>query len=442
MLAQEIIRRKRDGHRLEREHIDAFVRGLVDHSWSDAQAAAMAMAVFLEGLSHEETMVLTEAMTRSGTILDWKSSFPGPILDKHSSGGVGDKVSLVLAPLVAACGGIVPMVSGRGLGHTGGTLDKLESIPGYQVTVPRNKLEAALRTAGCAIVGASAEVAPADRRLYAIRDVTATVESIPLICASILSKKLAAGLEAMVLDIKVGNGAFATDLPFARAMAAALNEVAAASGLKTTAWITDMNQVLGRTCGNALEVLEAVRFMQGVDRDARLGVVTRMLAAELLVLGGIEPNVEAAEVRIDVAIDKGHALEHFARMVAALGGAADFVEHAANRLPSAPVKRPLLATQAGWIHQMSTREIGIACIELGGGRHMAEDKIDPRVGFTQVAAPGDRVEAGTVLAMVHAASESDAERVCALLADAFTIKGAPPVPTPVLVARVGSRNSS
>jgi thymidine phosphorylase len=439
MLAQEIIRRKRDGHRLERAHIDAFVKGLVDHSWSDAQAAAMAMAVFLEGLSHEETMTLTEAMTRSGEVLNWKAEFPGPILDKHSSGGVGDKVSLVLAPLVAACGGIVPMVSGRGLGHTGGTLDKLESIPGYQVTVPRSKLQAALRKAGCAIVGASAEVAPADRRLYAIRDVTATVESIPLICASILSKKLAAGLDAMVLDIKVGNGAFATDLPFARAMAAALNEVAAASGLKTTAWITDMNQVLGRTCGNALEVLEAVRFMQGVDRDARFGLVTRMLSAELLVLGEIEPNLDAAEARVDLAIQKGHALEHFARMVSALGGAADFVEHAANRLPSAPVKRPLLAARGGWIQKVPTREIGIACIELGGGRHMAEDKIDPRVGFTQVVAPGDRVEAGTILAMVHAASESDVENVRGLLDGAFIIADAPPEPTPVLVARIGGR---
>ena len=436
MLAQEIIRRKRDGHPLEREHIDAFVRGLVDHSWSDAQAAAMAMAVLLKGLSHEETMTLTDAMTRSGEVLNWKTEFPGPILDKHSTGGVGDKVSLVLAPLVAACGGIVPMVSGRGLGHTGGTLDKLESIPGYQVTVSRTKLETALRKAGCAIVGASAEVAPADRRLYAIRDVTSTVESIPLICASILSKKLAAGLEAMVLDIKVGNGAFANDLPFARALATELREVASSSGLKTTAWITDMNQVLGRTCGNALEVLECVRFMQGVDRDGRLGLVIRILAAELLVLGGLEPDLDAAEMRVDLAIRKGHALEHFARMVSALGGAADFVEHAANRLPAAPVKRPILSAKRGWIHSVPTRDIGLALIELGGGRHMAEDKIDPRVGFTHIVAPGDRVEDGTILAMVHAASESDVETVRARLQDAFIIADEPPEPTPVLVERV------
>ena len=439
MLAQEIIRRKRDGNPLERVHSDAFVRGLVDHSWSDAQAAAMAMAFFLEGMSHEETMGLTDAMTRSGTVLDWASSFPGPILDKHSTGGVGDKVSLVLAPVVAACGGIVPMISGRGLGHTGGTLDKLDSIPGYQTIVPRDRLEAVLRKAGCAIVGASGEIAPADRRLYAIRDVTATVESIPLICASILSKKLAAGLDAMVLDIKVGNGAFATDLPFARAMASALNEVAASSGLKTVAWITDMNQVLGSSCGNAVEVLESVRFMKGEEQDPRLALVIRTLAAELLVLGRLEPNVDAAGARVDKVLASGAALEHFARMVAALGGESDFVERAAERLPAAPVQRPLTASKSGWIHRVATRDLGLACIELGGGRHKSEDSVDPRVGFTRVVAPGDRVEAGGVLAMVHAASEADADTVAKLLENAFSIADEAPQPSPILVARVGGR---
>ena len=440
MLAQEIIRRKRDGHSLERVHIDAFVRGLVDHSWSDAQAAAMAMALFLEGMSHEETIGLTEAMTRSGAVLDWRNAFSGPILDKHSTGGVGDKVSLVLAPVVAACGGIVPMISGRGLGHTGGTLDKLDSIPGYRTTVARDELEAVLRKAGCAIVGASAEIAPADRRLYAIRDVTATVESIPLICASILSKKLAAGLDAMVLDIKVGNGAFATDLPFARAMASALVEVAASSGLKTCAWITDMNQVLGRSCGNALEVLEAVRFLQGVERDPRLLLVIRTLAAELLVMGHVDANVEAAGTRIDGVLANGRALEHFSRMVSALGGGSDFVEHAAERLPKAPVQRALTAAKGGWVHRLATRDLGLACIELGGGRHKADDKVDARVGFTSVAAPGDQIRAGDALAVVHAASESDAEAVCRLLEGAFAIADTPPEFPPILVARVGGRS--
>jgi thymidine phosphorylase len=439
VLAQEIIRRKRDGHALERAHIDAFVTGLVDHSWSDAQAAAMAMAVFLEGFSHAETMALTDAMTRSGDRLQWGDSFPGPILDKHSTGGVGDKVSLVLAPVVAACGGVVPMVSGRGLGHTGGTLDKLESIPGYRTTVARDELETVLRKAGCAIVGASAEIAPADRRLYAIRDVTATVESIPLICASILSKKLAAGLDAMVLDIKVGNGAFATDLQFARAMASALVEVAGSSGLKTTAWITDMNQVLGRSCGNAVEVLETVRFLQGTEQDPRLGVVIRTLAAELLVMGRLEPDIASAEARVAKVLANGQALEHFARMVTALGGPADFVDHVDQHLPAAPVKRPLLARRAGWVAGVATRDLGLACIELGGGRHKADDPVDPRVGFTQVAAPGDRVEAGAALALVHAANESDADRVCNLLVDAFAIADEVPKAPPILVARVGGR---
>src|SRR5438094_29503 len=244
MLAQEIIRRKRDGNSLERVHIDAFVQGLVDHSWSDAQAAAMAMAFFLEGMSHEETMALTDAMTRSGSVLDWSSGFPGPILDKHSSGGVGDKVSLVLAPIVAACGGVVPMISGRGLGHTGGTLDKLASLPGYSVAPGRARLTRVLREAGCAIIGASARIAPADRRLYAVRDVTATVESVPLITASILSKKLAAGIDALVMDVKVGNGAFCADLAAAEALARSLVDVAAGAGLPAQAVISDMNQVL------------------------------------------------------------------------------------------------------------------------------------------------------------------------------------------------------
>jgi thymidine phosphorylase len=439
MLAQEIIRRKRDGHPLERVHLDAFVRGLVDYSWSDAQAAAMAMAFFLEGMSHDETVALTEAMTRSGTMLDWSSSFPGPIIDKHSTGGVGDKVSLVLAPLVAACGGVVPMISGRGLGHTGGTLDKLESIPGYRVTLGRSELEAALRKAGCAIVGASGEIAPADRRLYAIRDVTATVESIPLICASILSKKLAAGLDALVLDVKVGNGAFAKDVAFARAIASTLSDVAAGAGLKTCAWITDMNQVLGHSCGNAVEVLEAVRFLEGKDRDPRLHAVIRQLAAEMLVLGGLEPDIEAAEQRVDVALEYGLALEHFARMVSALGGASDFVAHAAERLPAAPVRRPLKAPRSGWIEQVATRDIGLALIELGGGRHKSEDSIDPRVGFTQVRGIGERIDKDEPLAMIHAASEAEAENIERFLEHAFVIADEAPQPAPTLVARVGGR---
>jgi thymidine phosphorylase len=331
------------------------------------------------------------------------------------------------------------MVSGRGLGHTGGTLDKLESIPGYRGSVTGREIEAALRKAGCAIVGASSEIAPADRRLYALRDVTGTVESIPLICASILSKKLAAGLDAMVLDVKVGNGAFASDLAFARNLATAITEVAGGCGLRTCAWITDMNQVLGRTCGNAVEVLESVQLLRGDEPDARLATVVRTLSAELLVLGGLDANRESAEARIARAISSGAALEHFARMVHALGGTADFVEHAAERLPRAPVQRPVAAGRGGWVSGVATREIGIACIELGGGRRKSEDAIDPRVGFTQVAAPGDRVEAGGVLAMVHAANEADALAASRSLEKFFTIADAAPHVPPVLVERMASQ---
>jgi thymidine phosphorylase len=438
-MAPEIIRRKRDGQPLERAEIDAFVRGLVDGSWSDAQAGAMTMALFLKGLSPAETVALTEAMTHSGAVLDWHGSFPGPVLDKHSSGGVGDKVSLILAPVVAACGGIVPMISGRMLGHTGGTLDKLDSIPGYRTAASLADLETALRKAGCAIVGASAEIAPADRRLYAIRDLTATVASIPLICASILSKKLAEGLDALVLDVKVGNGAFARDLAFARALAEMLTEVATAAGLDTRAWITDMNQVLGHSCGNAVEVREAIRFLAGDERDPRLAAVARRLAAELLVLGGIERDISGAESRVNRVLDDGSALEHFSRMVAALGGPPDLVENADARLPHAPVQRPLTAHEGGWIHQVRTRSIALACIELGGGRHHAEDLIDHRVGFTHVAGVGRRVERGEPLAMIHAARETDVDAARAQLANAFVIRDSQAEAPPVLVAQVESK---
>ena len=288
MLPAEVIRAKREGAALSEAQIDAFVRGLVDRRWSDAQVGALAMAICLRGMTRDETVLLTRAMTHSGAVLDWsRANLAGPVLDKHSTGGVGDKVSLVLAPIVAACGAVVPMLSGRGLGHTGGTLDKLESLPGYTVTPPRSTLLRVLRDAGCAIVGASARIAPADRRLYAIRDVTSTVESLPLITASILSKKLAAGLQGLVMDVKLGNGAFCTDLDAARALAAIAGRCRASRGAATRALITDMNQVLGSTAGNALEVQEAIDFLTGAQREPRLTAVTLALAAEMLQLGGL-----------------------------------------------------------------------------------------------------------------------------------------------------------
>ncbi len=427
MLAQEIIRRKRDGGTLDRQQIDAFVSGLVDGSWSEGQAAALAMAIFLSGLSTAETIALTQAMTASGQRLDWSSAqLDGPVLDKHSTGGVGDKVSLMLAPIVAACGGFVPMISGRGLGHTGGTLDKMDSIPGYQTAPGVDQLRGALQGAGCAIIGQTAELAPADRRLYAIRDVTATVESVPLITASILSKKLAAGLQGLVLDVKVGNGAFADTPAMARQLAQSLVSVANGAGLPTRALITDMNQVLGHSCGNAVEVQEALDFLRGVRREPRLLEVTRLLAAEMLVLGNLAPDRAQALLRVDRSLADGTALGRFARMVAALGGPADFVERAADYLPMATVRRAVVAARSGWVHAVATRDIGLLVIELGGGRRQASDTIDHRVGFTDVVGLGARVEAGDQLAMVHAADEAAAEMAGERLTTLIEVVDQPP----------------
>lgn len=312
MLAQEIIRIKRDGHALNVSQIQHFVKGLVDGSWSEGQVAAMAMAIFLRGMGRDECVALTHAMMHSGRVMIWRD-MPGPVLDKHSSGGVGDKVSLMLAPMIAACGGYVPMISGRGLGHTGGTCDKLESIPGYSTTPSPQLLDQIVRTVGCAIIGQTADLAPADRRFYATRDVTATVESVPLITASILSKKLAAGLQGLVMDVKCGNGAFADSRPMANELASSIVAVANGAGLKTTALITDMNQALGREVGNALEVAEAIRYLTGhssvggrnTGREARLHAITLALGAEMLVLGGLAANTTAARAQLQAVLDSG-----------------------------------------------------------------------------------------------------------------------------------------
>jgi thymidine phosphorylase len=427
MLAQEIIRRKRDGHALSDAEISEFVSGLVSGAWSEGQTAAMAMAMLLKGMSDAETVALTRAMTHSGAVMDWRSAdLAGPVLDKHSSGGVGDKVSLMLAPIVAACGGFVPMLSGRGLGHTGGTLDKLESIPGYQIAPDPTQLRDVLRAAGCAIVGPSAALAPADRRLYAIRDVTATVESTALITASILSKKLAAGLQGLVMDVKTGNGAFAATMAEAQTLAQSLVRVANGAGLRTRAWITDMNQVLGDSCGNALEVAEAVAFLKGERQEPRLQEVTRTLSAELLQLGGLVDTVAQGLDKVDAALASGQALERFARMVHALGGPADFCDRPAAYLAHAPAHRDVLATHAGWVRAMDTRAIGLQVIALGGGRHLASDNVDARVGFSAVVALGQRIEIGQLLARVHAVDEASAEAAQGLLPALFDISEEPP----------------
>jgi thymidine phosphorylase len=427
LLAQEIIRVKRDGGALDAAQIDAFVAGLAAGGWSDAQCAAMAMAIFLQGFSTTETVALTRAMTHSGAVMDWAADgLPGPVLDKHSTGGVGDKVSLMLAPIVAACGGFVPMVSGRGLGHTGGTLDKMDSIPGYRTAPDLTRLRATLRSAGCAIIGQTAELAPADRRLYAIRDVTATVESIPLITASILSKKLAAGLQGLVLDVKVGNGAFAATPAMAQSLARSLVSVAQGAGLPARALLTDMNQVLGDTCGNALEVHEALAFLKGDRREPRLLEVTRALAAEMLVLGRLAPDVAQALQQVDRCLADGTALERFARMVTALGGPADFVERAAHYLVAAPVQQAVAATRSGWVDHMATREIGLLVIGLGGGRRIAADPVDHRVGLSAMVQQGQHVEAGAPLAIVHAADAATARAAARRLQELVAISDQPP----------------
>jgi thymidine phosphorylase len=442
MLAQEIIHAKRGGRALTPAELQAFVDGLTHGGWSDAQCAAMAMAVVWRGMDDTETVALTHAMADSGERLSWADAqLPGPVLDKHSTGGVGDKVSLVLAPIVAACGGFVPMISGRGLGHTGGTLDKLTSWPGYQLTPDAATLKRVLRDAGCAIVGASAALAPADKRLYAIRDVTATVESLPLIVASILSKKLAAGLQGLVMDVKVGNGAFCAEPARALELAHALVSVARACGLPTRALVTDMNQVLGRHAGNALEVRESIDFLTARQREPRLLALTLALAGQLLQLGGLAASVADGEQRAREALASGHAAEAFARMVAGLGGPSRVLDPGHDGLPDAPVHRPLPAPIDGHVAAVDTRAIGLVVLALGGGRRRAEDTVDPRVGLANVAAPGQQVHRGQPLLWVHAASERDADAALARLAELVVVaspqESQPIEPGPVVCSVIG-----
>ncbi|HLL19426.1 MAG TPA: thymidine phosphorylase [Rubrivivax sp.] len=420
VLPAEVIAIKRDGGKLSAAQIAHFVDGLVSGGWTDAQAAAMAMAIVLRGMDGEETVQMTQAMTQSGEVLDWREAgLEGPILDKHSTGGVGDKVSLMLAPIVAACGGVVPMISGRGLGHTGGTLDKLEALPGYNVNPSRELLLKTLREAGCAIVGASATLAPADRRLYAIRDVTATVESLPLITASILSKKLAAGLEGLVLDVKCGSGAFMPTLDQAQALAGSLVGVAHGAGLAAAALITDMNQVLGVSAGNALEVKEALDYLTGRYREPRLHAVTTALATQMLRLGRLASNDAEADAAVRRALDSGAAAERFARMVALLGGPADALRK--PHLPLAPVQMEVKADRAGVLARCDVRALGLAIVALGGGRRRPGDTVDSSVGLSALLPLGNRVSAGDVIAVVHAASPAQAAEASSAVSLALEI---------------------
>ena len=374
-------------------------------------------------------------MRDSGDTLDW-SDLPGPVTDKHSTGGVGDNVSLMLAPIVAACGAYVPMISGRGLGHTGGTLDKMDAIPGY-VSQPDNALfRKTVRTAGCAIIGQTAALAPADKRFYAIRDVTATVESVPLITASILSKKLAAGLESLVLDVKVGNGAFMQKSRDATELAKSLVEVANGAGTRTTALITGMNEPLASAAGNAVEVINAVDFLAGRKRDRRLEEVTIALAAEMLIATGIAGSNKEGVDRATKALDSGRAAEIFGRMVSILGGPADFMERPLTYLPKAPVEFAVAAEKKGFVTGIATRDIGVAVVALGGGRSAPEDAIDHAVGITGLLPVGAEAVRGEPLAIVHARSKSDAEMAAAAIREAYTIGPARPAAQKAVLRRI------
>ena len=430
MLAQEIIRKKRDGKVLEASELQFLMRGLVDGKVSNAQAAAFAMSVYFNGMEIDERVGLTVAMRDTGDVLSW--DLGGPVVDKHSTGGVGDNVSLMLAPALAACGVYVPMISGRGLGHTGGTLDKFDSIPGYQTQPDVDLLRKVTSEVGCAIIGQTGDIAPADKILYGIRDVTATVESVDLITASILSKKLAAGLDALVLDVKCGNGAFMATPDDARELAESLVNVANGAGCKTSAIMTDMNEPLASAAGNAVEVRNAVDFLTGAHIDNRLWDVTADLGAELLVLAGVVPNVGQGRERIGDAFTSGAAAEKFGAMVRGLGGPADFVENMLKYLPAAPVVREVFAKTDGFVRAIETRDIGMAVIELGGGRRVSSDTIDHSVGFSDLAGLGRMVDREEPIGVVHALNEDQADAAAAALQEAMTIGDTVPMSRPLI----------
>lgn len=433
MSPPRIIARKRDGHALTAEEIGAFVRGATDGSWADYQLSALLMAICLRGFDAEETALYTAAMTRSGAVADL-SAIPGIKVDKHSTGGVGDKVSLVLAPWVAACGVPVPMISGRGLGHSGGTLDKLEAIPGFRTGLSLAEYRDQVARVGCALIGQTPELAPADRRLYALRDVTATVESIPLICGSILSKKLAAGIDALVLDVKFGRGAFMPDLPAARELATTLVRVGRAAGKQVRALLTRMDAPLGRAVGNALEVAESIAALRG-SGPADLMEVTRALGVEMLLLGGVATDPTQSNARLDAALTSGAALEKFRAVIAAQGGDARVVDDP-GRLPVARYVEPVLAPRSGWITAVDARAVAFAALRLGAGRARAEDAVDPAVGVAGLVQVGESVTAGEPLAWLHANDLTGLPEARALLAGAFTVGEAPVQPPPLVADRI------
>ncbi|WEM41826.1 thymidine phosphorylase [Photobacterium sp. DA100] len=436
-LPQEIIRKKRDNIELTADEINFFIQGIAKDTVSEGQIAAFAMAIYFNDMTMDERVALTCAMRDSGMVIDWSHmNFDGPIVDKHSTGGVGDVTSLMLGPMVAACGGYVPMISGRGLGHTGGTLDKLEAIPGYNITPSNEVFGQVTKDAGVAIIGQTGDLAPADKRVYATRDVTATVDNISLITASILSKKLAAGLGSLVMDVKVGSGAFMPTYEASEELAKSIVAVANGAGTKTTALLTDMNQVLASTAGNALEVREAVQFLTGEYRNPRLFEVTMALCAEMLVNSGLATDIEQAREKLQAVLDNGKAAECFGKMVAGLGGPADFMTNYDNYLEKAELVKPVYAETTGYAFAMDTRALGMAVVGMGGGRRVATDTIDYAVGLSDMIRLGDEANADKPLAVIHARNEAQWEEAAKAVRAAITISEQKPEPTPEVYRRV------
>ena len=439
MLPQEVIRHKRDGKKLTKGEIDFFIKGVADWSVSECQIAAFAMAIYLRGMDIEETTNLTQAMTYSGAVMNWADKgLDGPVLDKHSTGGVGDSVSLILAPLLAACGGFVPMISGRSLGHTGGTLDKLNSIPGYTLVPSLDRFYQVTKEVGCAIIGQTSDLALADKRFYSVRDVTATIESVPLIAASILSKKMSAGIEGLIMDLKCGNGAFMNNIEDARVLAETMVAAATAAGMPTRAVITNMNEVLGENVGNALEIREVIAYLKGEHRNPRLNEIIMTLCSEALLLKGLAETREDAMARLRQALDSGKAAEKFAKMVAALGGPADLLENPEKHLPKASVIRPVYADRDGYVSAMDTRRIGETVIVLGGQRKIPDQQIDFSVGFTDFVQVGDIVNTDKPIAIIHAHSEETFAEAEQMLRSTIQVDDSAPVKQPVVYETVAA----
>ncbi|VAV98595.1 Thymidine phosphorylase [hydrothermal vent metagenome] len=426
MLIKEIIRKKRDGGELSETEINALIAGISSEEVSREQIAAFTMAVYFSSMTIAEVSALTRAMINSGRRLDWQAhDLGGPVVDKHSTGGVGDKVSLMLAPMIAACGGFVPMISGRGLGHTGGTLDKMEAIPGYNTTPDLDQLASVVKKVGCAIIGQTPELAPVDRVIYSVRDVTATVESVALITASILSKKISAGLDALVMDIKVGPGAFMETEEQAVELAGSLIRTAGENDVPTHAILTSMDEVLGRTAGNALEVSETLDYLSGNKRDSRLHEVVMALTSEMLLLTGLAADHAGAKQKLQTVLDNGRAMEIFAEMIAALGGPKDFVENPGHYLATAPVIKPAFAAGAGHVSAIDVRAVGNLIVKLGGGRAVPGQVLDMSVGLSDIARIGDYLDADRPMAMVHARSDDEADQVIALMRDCYHLSDEP-----------------